>query len=241
MKRMLAICLALLLMIAGSALADEGRLLVSGSGTVYMQADRVSASLGVNMSGEDLADVQRQANAAVNAICDALLAAGLDEKGISTNYIYINPRYEYISDTSLSRAGGEQQVLVGYTVNNSLTIETSDIDMIGTYIDAAFSAGANTFDSINFSVVDDSEARVRALELAVQDARVKAEVIAAASGKTLGEIEEIAEGGSGSYSNSASGGARYAMLESAAYDAGTTVRAAQISVTANVEISYELK
>lgn len=237
------ICFVIMLMlVCSAAMADEAELVVSGSGTVYMQADLVSASLGVTMSGEDLAGVQQQANATVNAICEALKNAGLDEDSISTNYIYINPRYEYISDSSMANSGGEQQVIVGYTVNNSMTIVTSEIDKIGAYIDAAFAAGANTFDSINFSVVDDTQARNQALELAVEDARRKAEIIAAASGKVLGEIERITEGNSGGYyANGTAGGARFAMVESAAYDAGTTVRAAQINISAQVEICYELK
>ena len=233
MKKIFAILLALALLTGFAALADEAEMRVSGTGTVYMQADRASASLGVNLTGEDLGELQQRANATVAAVVEALTEAGLDEKNISTNYIYISPRYDYSGDT---------ERLVGYSINNSMTISTEKIDNIGTYIDAAFAAGANTFDSINFSVSDDSAARMQALELAVQDARQKAETIAAASGKKLGEIEEIVEGSHKDYYyNSTSGVARNAIAESVAMDdAGTTVRAAQINVTASVQITYGL-
>lgn len=232
MKRVLAFVFALML-VFGVAFADEGRLTVGGSGTVYMQADQASATLGVMMNGDDLAALQASANETVAAIFEALRMAGLEEKDISTNYIYISPRYDY---------SGEIERIVGYTINNSLTVRTEDMDKIGSYIDAAFAAGANTFDSINFSVKDDSQERNRALELAVKDARSKAEAIAAASGCQLGDVLEISEGSQNvSYYNSASGGAKYAVAESAAMDVGTTVRAAQVNVTANVQITYELK
>ena len=232
MKKIFAVLLALALLMGISALAEESELRVSGTGVVYMQADRATASLGVSITGEDLGELQQRANATVAAVVKALTDAGLDEKNISTNYIYISPRYDY---------SGETERVVGYSINNSLTISTQDIDNIGAYIDAAFAAGANTFDSINFSVSDDSEARMQALDLAVQDAQQKAEAIAAAAGKKLGKIENIVEGSQEDYYyNSTASGARSVVAEAVAMDAGTTVRAAQISVTAGVQITYEL-
>ena len=232
MKRVFAILLALALLTGFGALAEEGELKVTGTGTVYMQADRVSASLGVNLSGEDLGELQQRANATIAAIVEALTEAGLDEKNIATNYIYISPRYDY---------SGDYERMIGYSINNSMTISTENIDSIGMYIDAAFAAGANTFDSIDFRVADDSEARMQALELAVKDAQQKAEVIAAAAGKGLGRIDEIVEGSQNDYYyNNTSGVARNLIMEEAAMDMGTTVRAAQVSVTATVQISYEL-
>ena len=231
MKRVFAILIALM-MLAGAALADESKLVVNGTGTVYMEADQASASLGVTMMGEDLAELQRNANETVAAICTALRNAGLDEKDISTNYIYISPRYDY---------SGDVERMVGYSINNTMTIRTDQMDKIGAYIDAAFAAGANTFDSIEFTVKDDTEARKQALQLAVQDARDKAEVIAAAAGMALESVDEIREISQNDYYyNAASGSAKFMVEEAAQYDAGTTVRAARVKVTANVEISYEL-
>ena len=236
MKRIITALIAVTMLLCFGALAEtaqqDGSLIVTGSGTVYMEADRASASLGITLSGEDLGELQNQANEAVANICEALIAAGLEEDGISTNYIYISPRYDY---------SGEIEKMVGYSINNSLTISTQNIDQIGTYIDAAFAAGANTFDSINFTVQDDSEARQKALELAVQDAQQKAETIAAASGHQLGEIVGITEGNPiDYYSNGNVGGAVYSMEAMDAAVPGTTVRAAQVNVSADVQISYHL-
>lgn len=233
MKKIVAICMALALCLSCAALADESELVVSGTGVVYMQADQASAQMGVTIYGEDLAELQNQANETVLAICEAMKQAGLDEKNISTNYIYIYPRYDY---------SGEIERIVGYAINNSLTIRTDEIDRIGAYIDAAFAAGANTFDSIDFTVKDDQQERDQALRLAVEDARAKAEVIAAASGYTLGPVLEIKEGSNeSSYYSNYESGVRFAVADTASASAGTTVRAAQVSVSATVQICYELK
>ena len=233
MKRIIAIALMMMLILGCGALA-ESTLNVTGSGTVYVAADRVSASLGISINGEDLGELQNQANEKMNAICQALMDAGLDGSNISTNYLYISPRYDY---------SGETEQINGYSINNSLTITTDDIDSIGTYIDAAFAAGANTFDSISFSVKDESQAQTKALELAVEDAQSKAQVIAAAAGRELGGILTISQGSEDEYSyyNSTAGSGMYMREASAMDGAATTVRAAQIRVNAQVQISYELK
>lgn len=234
MKRIFALLIALVLC-CSAALADS-ELNVKGIGTVYMDADRVSAQMGVRLNGSDVGELQRQANEIVKNICDSLEKAGLDEKDISTSSIYLYPQYDYSGDT---------ENIVGYTISNSLTVDTRDIDKIGEYIDVAFAAGANTFDSISFSVKDDSAARKQALELAVQNAREKAEVIAAAAGKELGEIECISEDSQADYYYDASRNdglnVVYAAESAEAQDVSTTVRAAQVSVSAKVEISYKLK
>ena len=232
MKRIIAIALMMIMLLGCGALA-EGTLNVTGSGTVYVAADRVSASLGISISGEDLAELQNQANERMSAICQALLDAGLEGSNISTNYLYISPRYYY---------SGEMEKITGYSISNSLTILTDDIDSIGSYIDAAFAAGANTFDSIDFTTKDDSEAQRKALELAVADAQGKAEVIAAASGRSLGDILTISQGEEDDYSYyNSTAGSGMLYKEAAAMDgAATTVRAAQIKVSAQVQISYAL-
>jgi len=241
MKRLIPLFLALLLLL-GSAHADESILTVSGSGTVYMEADCAYASLGVNMDGQDLTSLQQQVNEKVNAIYESLLEAGLKAEDISTGRLYINPVYDYqFESSSFSVSGESKSRIIGYTIDHALSIRTGEIERLGALIDAAFAAGANSFDSIYFSAQNDAESKQKALELAVSDARTKAETIAAASGKQLGDIVEIIEGASANYGYANASGARYAVTESGAYDMATTVRASQVEVGASVQITYELK
>ena len=219
------------MILASSAALAESVLNVSGHGTVMVEADTVTVCLGVSLMGRDLTELQQQANSAIENVCAALKAQGVDEKDISTNYLYIYPQYDYSSDIAS---------VTGYSINNSMTIVTKSIDTVGELIDAAFAAGANNFDSISFSVQDDTEARNQALELAVQNAFEKAEVIANASGKAIESILSIDETGSAYDYNSSSGVAKGYSTE-AAYDAGTTVRAAQIAVSASVKMTFEIK
>ena len=233
MKRILTVLFALVMLCSTVASAEDSELTVNGSGRVYMDADYASIYLGVSLSGEDVASLQSDVNETIEKICATLQQAGIAEKNISTNYIYISPRYDY---------SGETEKLVGYTISNSLLIITDNIDQLGSYIDMAFEAGANTFDSINFSVKDSSAARKQALELAIADAREKAEVIANAMGKTLGEALDIHENNEYNYYyGNGFSGASYAAAEGAVKDTPTTVRASQVEVSAGVEICFDLK
>ncbi len=231
MKKVCALIFALILLLAAAACA-ESVLNVNGSGTVMVEADMASISLGVSMMGPDLTELQQQVNGTVKDVCAALVAQGVDEKNIATNYLYIYPQYDYSSEVAQ---------LVGYSVNNNMTIVTDNINSVGELIDASFAAGANSFDSITFSVKDETLARNQALELAVRNAFEKAEVIAKASGKVIEGILSIDESGleNNNYSNAAGAKAEYAVSDSAA--AGTTVHAAQIAVTANVKITFEIR
>ena len=228
----LAVWTLVLALICGAALA-EGVLNVRGSGTVYIAADLVRVTMGVSRTGDDVAEIQRDVNERINAICAALTAAGLDESAISTSSIYIYPQYDY---------SGEIQKLVGYTINSSINVCTGEIDSIGKYIDAAFAAGANTFDSISFSASDTAAAKKQALEIAVKNAMEKAEVMAAASGCALGELKSVSEGDANTYYyEDNAGDTRVYAAKTEAAAAGTSVFAAQISVTADVQLTYELR
>lgn len=239
MKSILSILIVIICLL-GAAYADESTLTVSGSGSVCLEADSVSITMGVELSGKDLTSLQQQVNATIATICDALTTAGLDEKNISTDQFYVSPVYDYYSGSSVAASSGSQELISGYTIGNTLSIQTDNLDRIGAYIDAAFAAGANSFNSIRFSARDDSAARKQALEQAVADAWEKAEIIAAAAGRSIESVIEIREGGVNSYAKTSyDGWNTYAVEESAA--AGATVRASQVVVSADVQITFEIR
>ena len=111
-----------------------------------------------------------------------------------------------------------------------------DVDKVGSYIDAAFAAGANSLDYVEFTAKDTAEASDKALALAVESAKQKAKVLAEAAGVELGEILQINDGANFGYDVNAA----YARAEEADAGSGTTVLAAKQSVTANVTITFAI-
>ena len=234
MKKMFAIllCLAILALGTGAALADGTKLSVTGSGTVLVESDLAIVTVGVQETSKDVLAAQSTVNEKIAAIKQALLDAGVQESEINTDSINIYANYDYSDNT---------EVIVGYTARNSLSVRTTDMDNVGSLIDAAFAAGANTLDNVQFTVQDDTQAREQALTMAVEDARRKADVLASAAGLQVASIERISEGGVSVYDSMRNYAADTVMAAEESGGAGTLVQAALVSVDATVSMEFQLQ
>ena len=234
MKKMFAmlLCLAILALGTGAALADGTKLSVTGSGTVLVESDLAIVTVGVQETSKDVLEAQSTVNEKIAAIKQALLDAGVEESEINTDSINIYANYDYSDNT---------EVIVGYTARNSLSVRTTDMDNVGSLIDAAFAAGANTLDNVQFTVQDDTQAREQALTMAVEDARRKADVLASAAGLQVASIERISEGGVSVYDSMRNYAADTVMAAEESGGAGTLVQAALVSVDASVSMEFELQ
>ena len=234
MKKMFAIllCLAILALGTGAALADGTKLSVTGSGTVLVESDLAIVTVGVQETSKDVLEAQSTVNEKIAAIKQALLDTGVEESEINTDSINIYANYDYSDNT---------EVIVGYTARNSLSVRTTDMDNVGSLIDAAFAAGANTLDNVQFTVQDDTQAREQALTMAVEDARRKADVLASAAGLQVASIERISEGGVSVYDSMRNYAADTVMAANESGSAGTLVQAALVSVDAMVSMEFELQ
>ena len=234
MKKMFAmlLCLAVLTLGTGAALADGTTLSVTGNGTVLVESDLAIVTVGVQETSKDVLEAQSTINEKIAAIKQALLDAGVEESEINTDSINIYANYDYSDNT---------EVIVGYTARNSLSVRTTDMDNVGSLIDAAFAAGANTLDNVQFTVQDDTQAREQALTMAVEDARRKADVLASAAGLQVASIERISEGGVSVYDSMRNYAADTVMAAEESGGAGTLVQAALVSVDATVSMEFELQ
>ena len=234
MKKFLVFLLILMLTASCAALAEgeglkSGTLTATGSGVVMVESDIATISLGVTEYSSDVQEAQNTVNEKIAAIRAALLEAGVDNSNINTDSLYIYANYDYT---------GDMQRVIGYNATNSLSIRTTEIDKVGTLIDAAFAAGANQLNNVEFSKQDITEAQAEALRMATQNAIAKAQTIADAAGVQLVAIQAIREGNEYSYDS----GLNVTYARSAAEDAkaGTDVQAAMISVSATVTVEYSI-
>ena len=227
-NRIVAVVMAILMLLAGTVALAQGSLTVQGTGSVKVESDRAGISLGVREVDEEVLKAQNKVNEKIAAIIEALKAKGVSGEDISTNGIGIYPNYNY----------DEGETIVGYTAYNTLYLTVKDVNNTGAYVDAAFAAGANSLDYVEFSAADTEAAAAKALTLAVESAREKAQILADAAGVKLGGILEIRDSadtgfdGSGIY-------AKNAVAEEAA--AGTSVLASKQTVSATVSITFALE
>ena len=236
MKKMTALILMLVLLMTmgGAALADD-TITVSGTATVQLQPDMVMIHLGVTATDAAVLVAQRTVNEAMNKVIEALTAEelGIASEDIATAQYRIEEEYEYSSIRGTSEK-------VGYSAIAMLSVCVRDLDKAGTVIDAAMQAGANQLGGVEFMSSDQTGARDQALTLAVQDGMRKAKVIAAAAGVELPLIPaSIVEKESYSYAVSNSV-VMYDMDMTTEGSAATTLQAGLLSLTAKVEITYEI-
>ena len=208
----------------------ETEIVVTGTGEVRVEADTAIISLGVTSRDKQVDKAQQNVNKAVVDIRAALTDMGISEENITTDFISIYAGYDY-NDYS--------ETIAYYNASTSLMIKVTDISKAGSVIDTAIRAGANQLNNISFSASDTEDAKEKAMKLAVENAKNKAEILADATGMEIIGIETISEGGVSSYGNLTrnNSGKMLNSLESAdSFD--TVVQAAKIIVSSSVSIVF---
>lgn len=80
-----------------------------------------------------------------------------------------------------------------YQAKNTLRVNVREAARVGEIVDAATRAGASGVSPFSFRAPDEASARRGALEAAGKDARAKAEALAGAAGRKIGEAIAISE------------------------------------------------
>lgn len=181
---------------AQSAMAagDTGAITVVGEGKVTIEPDIARANIGVEVSGNTVADASAESKALIQAIITVLEDQGIASKDIQTsNFNIYAERY------------GPEGLLaddeIQYRVNNMVMVVIRDLDRVGAILDAAIEAGANSIYGVTFQIEDPSSVESDARQSAVEDAQSKAEELASLTGVGIGNVISISEvvGGNGGY------------------------------------------
>lgn len=218
--------------IVGQRSASPATIAVHGEGTVQVDPDRARVRLGVESEAPLASEAQAETNRIANEIMAAMEELGIAAEDIRTSRLSLYPVY---ADRSPDRPRGEPEV-AGYRATNTVSIMLDDLGRIGAVIDAAIAAGANRVEGVEFELRDATEARGRALAAAVEDARAKAQAIAAALGVTLGSIVETTEQGVSSPPIPFMARTEAAMVQ----DVSTPVAPGRIEVGASLMIRYAI-
>ena len=163
--------------------AQENRriLEVTGQGRVSIPTDIASVELGIQVQGQTATEVQQQLAQRSTAVVNVLQNLGVQE--LQTTGLRLNPVYRFENNT---------QILTGFEASNTLQFELPT-DRAGAAIDSAIQAGANLVQNISFTASDTAlqEARLQALNAAVQDAQIQANTVLNTLQLTSGEIIDI--------------------------------------------------
>ncbi len=203
---------------------------VTGDSTVTVKPDQAEISIGVVTqapAAQPAAAQNAQKQDTVIAEFRKLLGAAADIKTISYS---LSPNYRYPKE-------GGQPTITGYTATNVVQVKTPDLTQVGKVIDLATGSGANTIQSLRFTLKDESSARAQALREASTKARSKAEAIASALGLKIQRVLRVEEGGLMTPPLMEYGGNLQAMR---AQVAATPIESGSIDVRASVTLTVEV-
>ena len=163
---------------------------VTGEASIEAAPDFATVTLGVTTTSKEAGDAMAANAKAVNALIAALKNEGVAAADIRTSSLSVSPSYSNPAPGSSAPAA-----IVGYNVENMVTVTVHDLSRLGALIDKAAGSGANamygvTFGRNNVSALLD-EARPRAFA----DAKRKADIYASAAGAKVGRLMELSEGG----------------------------------------------
>ncbi|MDO4266767.1 MAG: SIMPL domain-containing protein, partial [Eubacteriales bacterium] len=167
-----------------------------------------------------------------NQAVEFFKSEGISESSLQTENVYLNPVYDW---------SGNTQQLTGYTMVTDLSVSDIPIDQLSGLLDKAVDAGINGIQSVNYMCSAYDEKYNEALQLAVENAKSKADAIAAAGGVTAGTLQSVSEYGANTtprYTNALSARSM-AVNESGSAD--MAVMPGELEITARISASFEIK
>jgi uncharacterized protein YggE len=171
--------------LGGAAASGQG-ITVVGSGSAKVVPDVAQWSFGVQTSAENADAALGENSKAMKRILDALRNAGIAKEDLRTEQVSVYPR-----------TSNDGRSIVGYDASSSVWATVRDLDRSGAIVDAAVAAGANQVSGPSLTVSDTEAQYADAVDAAFDDARARAEAIAAKAGVTLGAPIAIVDSGAG--------------------------------------------
>ncbi|MDO8555028.1 MAG: SIMPL domain-containing protein [bacterium] len=216
---------------------------VTGEGKVVAIPDVAKFTFSViTQGGKDITVLQKNNTEKSNNAIEYLKSIGVEAKDIQTQSYNVEPRYQYFSCPQILSSASvpcPPPEIVGYTVNQTVSVKVRDFTKIGDALSNVITKGANTVSQISFTIDDPTSLESQARAKAIVQAREKAEAIAKAAGFRVGKIRSIDEGyfPSPVFSKFGMGG----VAESTSATPSPTIEPGSQEVTASVTIRYEIK
>lgn len=139
---------------------------VVGRGTVKASPDTAIITVGVSTLADTASDAFKQTSGTANELAMTLKKFGVKAEDILTTELSLHPEYNWTQDKG--------QVLKGYRSSTSLSVTTQDLDGVGLLVETMVANGANTLQSIRFTVKDTEKLIEQAMDQAVDNAMSKA-------------------------------------------------------------------
>lgn len=157
-------------------------IVTSGEAEVKRAADRAWVSINAESRSKDPKEAQKLNTDAMNAVMAKLKGMALGADAIRTTSFELHPEFDYTDG---------RQRLRGYVARNAIEVRVDDVTRVGEVLTAAVTSGATTVGGLRFDLKDRAAAEREALQMAVRNARARAEAVAAGADVKIERIIRI--------------------------------------------------
>lgn len=205
---------------------------ISGEGKVTGKPDIATVDIGLITENANVAQAQKENTEKMNRLLKAVKGLGIEEKDLQTSLYQINPKYEYPPNGKYT--------LVGYTVNQSVTMKIRDTAKISEVLAKVGETGVNSVGNLFFTIDDPEKLKVEAREKALTNARAKVEALSKSLGVKIVRVTSFSE------NNYMPVDYRYSKMPMAeglggAVSSVPDIQAGTLEIVSNVTVSYEIE
>ena len=151
--------------------SSKGYISVVGQGEVKVDPDLVRLNYRVSAIKDTPEEARVEVEKTVEAFSKAVAGLKLEDKSFIADNISIMPRYQYNEKAN-------KQELSGYEASRNVDIKLSDFSLIAQINTMAMDAGINHIAGFEYSVKDKNKYEIEAAKKAIEDAKVRAQVLA---------------------------------------------------------------
>jgi len=215
---------------------------VTGEGKGVIVPDTAQFTFTVlTEGGTDPAKMQQDNTKKVNVIIQYLKDQGIADKDIKTENYNINPQYSYTTMPCRSDGACPPPKINGYSVSQSVSVETKDFKLAGELLSGVVAKGANQVYGIQFTAENkdaiENEARMQAMKQATD----KAKAMAKSGGFRLGRLLSVDEYAPGGIVPMYGMGGGDTAVSSKATPEPVDVQPGSQDITVNVTLRYEIR
>jgi uncharacterized protein YggE len=215
---------------------------VIGEAVRRVAPEQAEFLIEIAASAPTAAQTLRDNHAKTVHVTQAMAALGVQAADIQTISLNVLNVYSPVMQALPAYAGmpqiAQSELQFGsYQAKNTLRVSVRDAARVGEIVDTAARAGASAISPFCFKAPDEGHVRRSALEAAGRDARTKAEALAGAAGRKIGEAISISE-------DFVACNGTFAALRSAfplAFGAGAPSVAGELEYYARVSASFRFQ
>lgn len=202
--------------------------------TVTGQAEKIeknqmaSFTAGVESVNDKKEEAVKEVNDKVQALISAVKGFGIKTEDIKTQNTSVYQSEEMYWDNGVQKSRKGQ-----WRVSNSIEIVLREVDKTSALTDLLNASGANNVYGPNFQMDNSNKVETELFDEAIKNAREKAEAIAKSSGRSLGKVMSVSEGGSA--------GSPLYFAKDGMGGGGSPIEPGSSTISKSVVVVFELK